>query len=259
MNTFEFDGEKYKTASNHQKEWGKYLISELSLLGNELILDLGCGDGSLTEQLSSIVPKGKVKGIDASIGMIKTAQKIKKNNLEFVQMDINTMNFANEFDVIFSNAALHWVKNHQQLLHNSYEALKTGGVILWDFAGNGNCTNFFAVIRSEIGKTKYAEFFKDFEWPWFMPSKNQYEEIISKTGFSHYVITEINRDRFFSNTDEMIKWIDQPCIVPFLKHIPDKLKSTFRKEVIEEMIKKTHQPDGTCFETFRRLQVYAKK
>ena len=41
---------------------------------------------------------------------------------------------------------------------------------------------------------------------WFMPSKSQYEEIISKIGFSDYAITEVNRDRFFSNADEMIKW-----------------------------------------------------
>ena len=58
MNTFEFDGEKYKKASKHQKEWGNSLISELSLNGNEQILDLGCGDGSLTEQLAQLVPNG---------------------------------------------------------------------------------------------------------------------------------------------------------------------------------------------------------
>lgn len=47
--------------------------------------------------------------------------------------------------------------------------------------------------------------------------------------------------------------------MPFIECIPDTLKSTFRKEVIEEMLEKTQQPDGTCFETFRRLQVYAQK
>lgn len=52
MHTFEFDGEKYKKASKHQKEWGNSLIGELSLKGYETILDLGCGDGSLTEQLA---------------------------------------------------------------------------------------------------------------------------------------------------------------------------------------------------------------
>lgn len=60
MNNFDFDGEKYKKASKHQKEWGNSLISSLSLKGNENILDLGCGDGVLTQQLSKSVPQGNV-------------------------------------------------------------------------------------------------------------------------------------------------------------------------------------------------------
>lgn len=71
MSTFQFDGEKYKRASRHQKEWGNKLISEININGNEVILDLGCGDGVLTEQLSTLVPDGKVIGGDSSIGMIE--------------------------------------------------------------------------------------------------------------------------------------------------------------------------------------------
>lgn len=137
MNTFEFDGKKYKVASKHQKEWGHDLISELSFKGNETVLDLGCGDGVLTEQLSLFVPYGKVLGIDASINMIETAKTINKSNLEFAHININEINFENEFDLIFSNAALHWVKNHKQLLKNTYKALKANGQILWDFGGLG--------------------------------------------------------------------------------------------------------------------------
>ena len=62
MVTFEFDGEKYKTASKHQKEWGNDLISEFSFKGNEAVLDLGCGDGVLTEQLALFVPRGTALG-----------------------------------------------------------------------------------------------------------------------------------------------------------------------------------------------------
>ena len=259
MKTYEFDGEKYKTASSHQKEWGKNLISEISLQGNEIILDLGCGDGHLTEQLSMLVPNGKVLGIDASVGMIKTAKKIHRNNLDFIRMDINELHFTNEFNIIFSNAALHWVKDHNRLLKNSYEALTAGGILLWDFGSNGNCSNFLSVIQKKICENKYKIFFRNFDMPWFMPTKSHYEELITNIGYSNFTITEVNRDRYFPTSNEMIKWIDQPCIVPFIECIPDALKSTFRKEVIEEMLERTQTPDGTYFETFRRIRIYAGK
>lgn len=259
MKTFEFDGEKYKAASAHQKEWGNDLISQLSLKGSEAILDLGCGDGVLTGRLALLVPEGTVLGIDSSVGMIETAKKIVSENLAFVHMDIRKINYDNEFDLIFSNTALHWIKDHNQLLKASYQALKLHGIILWDFGSDGNCSNFLNVIQKKIMEDKYAEYFKDFEFPWYMPSKSQYEEMVSAAGFSDFAIAEINRDRYFADSDEMIKWINQPCIVPFIECIPDILKDTFRKEVIEEMTGRTRQANGTCFETFRRLKVYAEK
>lgn len=60
--TFDFDGEKYKHASKHQKEWGNRIISQLALSGNESILDLGCGEGVLTEKLARLVPYGRSQG-----------------------------------------------------------------------------------------------------------------------------------------------------------------------------------------------------
>lgn len=75
MVKYEFDGEKYQNSSSHQKEWGSKLIAELSLKGNERILDLGCGDGVLTKQLAGIVPHGEVIGLDASENMLKVAKK----------------------------------------------------------------------------------------------------------------------------------------------------------------------------------------
>lgn len=259
MNTFEFDGEKYKKASRHQKEWGNSLIAELSLRGNEAILDLGCGDGGLTEELAQAVPEGNVLGIDASAGMIETARQRKRDNLEFRQTDINDIEFENMFDVIFSNAALHWVKDHTKLLHNTFRALKEKGVLLWDFAGEGNCSNFFSVVRDQMQSQKYEQYFREFEWPWYMPAKADYEKLVAAVGFSVYDVAEVNRDRSFADADEMIKWIDQPSIVPFISILPDDIKGDFRKDVIRVMLERTQQQDGTCFETFRRIHVMARK
>lgn len=259
VTTYEFNGQKYEQASRHQKEWGQKLLSDLHLNGNESILDLGCGDGVLTEQLSMLVPDGSVFGMDASAGMINTAKKREKENLQFLHMDMTEMNFVNKFDVIYSNAALHWVKNHSRLLNQSYAALKPGGKILWNFAGEGNCSDFFEIIRNIIHTEPYKKYFDPFQWPWYMPSKSEYEGLIHLSSFKSIQVTEEHADRYFSDAEEMIGWIDQPSLVPFMQYIPEELKEKFRNEVIEASLKRAMKPDGTCFQPFRRLKVSAVK
>jgi len=259
VSTFQFDGEKYKKASKHQKEWGNKLISEINISGNEVILDLGCGDGVLTEQLSTLVPDGKVIGIDSSIGMIETAKKLEKSNLSYVCLDIDDMEFENCSDIIFSNAALHWVKNHQQLLKNSIKALKSNGVLAWNFAGDGTCSNFYSTVDVVMSMPLYQEFFVNYECPWYMPSKDDYILLIENVGFNRFDVLYENADRYFADTDEMIKWIDQPSLVPFLNYLPNDKKESFRNKVVDIMIDKTKQSDGKCFETFRRLNIKATK
>ncbi|MDR2887089.1 MAG: methyltransferase domain-containing protein, partial [Bacteroidales bacterium] len=221
MGTYEFDGDQYKKASKHQKEWGNTIISRLKLTGAETVLDLGCGDGVLTKQLSELVPNGKVLGIVGSEGMIKAAKTLFSNNLTFEKMDINDMGFENEFDFIFSNATFHWIKDHKKLINNCHTALKKNGFIRFNFAGNGNCSNFFAVINDVIKHEKYKKYFIAFEWPWYMPSVEEYREKILECNFSNIEIWEENADRYFDNQEEMSKWIEQPSIVPFIKLVSD--------------------------------------
>ena len=116
--THEFDGNKYEKASTHQREWGSKLIAGLDLKGHERILDLGCGDGSLTAQLAELAPRGDVVGIDASQGMVEAALPKERSNLRFRRLDINDLDDVEAFDLVFSHAALHWVKDHRRRLGN---------------------------------------------------------------------------------------------------------------------------------------------
>jgi trans-aconitate methyltransferase len=111
----EFDGKKYEKASGHQKEWGAKLIAELDLRGNERVLDLGCGDGNLTAQIADLLLEGEIVGIDASRSMIEAAMPKSRKNLQFLLMDINELDFVDRFDIVLSNATLHWVKDHKRL------------------------------------------------------------------------------------------------------------------------------------------------
>jgi trans-aconitate methyltransferase len=256
---YEFDGKKYEKASAHQKEWGQKLIHEINVSGTEHILDLGCGDGALSAQLAELVPRGKVLGIDASQGMIETAKKYRAGNLRFELMDINQLNFENEFDIVFSNATLHWIKDHDALLEKVRRSLRNDGVLRFNFAGDGNCSHFFNVIRDAMCHPLFKQYFTQYVWPWYMPKTEEYEALVRPFPFRDARVWAENADRFFSDENEMIKWIDQPSLVPFLKHVKDGDKQIFRNWVIERMVQRTCQADGTCFETFRRINVFAKK
>jgi len=255
----EFNGRKYGKASAHQKEWGTRLIGELALKGNERVLDLGCGDGILTARIADLIPNGKVTGIDASIGMIDTARLKKRRNLRFILMDIDNLDFIDEFDIIFSNAALHWIRDHGHLLGNVRRALRDGGCVRFSFAGDGNCAAFFRVIREAMALERFSSCFDEFEWPWFMPGVDEYRALIEKSGFHDTLVRGENADRFFPDRQAMTGWIDQPSIVPFLARVPEPEKQAFRDFVVRRMIEETEREDGRCFETFRRVKVSAKK
>jgi trans-aconitate methyltransferase len=257
--THEFDGKKYGKASAHQKEWGIKIISELGLQGSERVLDLGCGDGALTEQIADLVPDGEVIGLDASRGMIDAARTKARDNLHFVLMDINELNYVEQFDVVFSNATLHWIKDHRRLLGNVSRALCNGGRLRFNFAGEGNCSCFFSVIREAMSMEDFAAHFAEFDWPWYMPSVEEYSALVDASDMVDGRVWGENADRYFPDTEAMIKWVDQPSLVPFLARVSDRDKTAFREYVVKRMIEKTLQNDGKCFETFRRINLSARK
>jgi trans-aconitate methyltransferase len=257
--THEFDGERYAQASAHQKEWGTTLIAELNLEGTERVLDLGCGDGALTAQIAALVPGGQVTGIDASEGMIAAAQPKACQNLRFVRMDINDLSLSAEFDVAFSNATLHWVKDHQRLYAHVGRLLLPGGRIRFNFAAEGNCSHFFRVVQEAMLQTEFSGYFAGFEWPWYMPAVDVYAALVASSGLGEVRVWGENADRFFGDAEAMIRWIDQPSIVPLLACVAEKHKRQFRDYVVRRMLDETQQNDGRCFETFRRVNVSARK
>jgi len=191
--------------------------------------------------------------------MIEVAQKLKKPNLEFKLQDIDTFDFPEDFDIVFSNASLHWIKDHERLLKYTFRCLRRNGIARFNFAADGNCSHFFKVVKDAMLLPEYAQYFKSFIWPWYMPTLTEYTNLVGKSQFSEVRVWGEVADRYFTDKFTMIKWVDQPSLVPFLEFIPTENRTGFRDYVIEKMIDETLQSDGKCFETFRRINLLSKK
>ena len=260
MNTgYPFDGKRYEKSSQCQREWGIELVEELHLNGGESILDLGCGTGVITRELAERVPYGHVVGIDNSPSMLEAAQLNKIANMELKLLDINEMAFDREFDVVFSNAALHWIQEHEKLLKKIYKTLKPGGFVRVQFGGDGNVSTFIEVVRAVMKHPAFVSWFEDFRWPWYMPKHGDYEILLSRTEFRTYRVWGENKDRYFTDAESLVGMIEEAGLVPFLRILPDEKKWSFRDVVIEQVLERTKQSDGRYFETSRRINVYAEK
>ena len=212
----------------------------------------------LTARLAECVPQGRVLGVDASTGMLETARAHRRANLSFARLDVTEADFDDEFDVIFSNAALHWIKDHGNLLRRFHQALKVGGMLRVNFAADGNCQTWFRVAR-ELLAGDFRDAFAGFEWPYFMPTIAAYERLLAESPFTSGQIWGENADRYFPDEQAMLDWLAQPAIVPFKQHLEPALAERFHQAVAGRLIEEAQQTDGTCFETFRRINVLARK
>ena len=101
-------------------------IEKIKFSGKESLLDIGCGNGAVSALLAGNIPDGSVVGIDSSESMIESAkQRFPVSmylNLNFCVMDAAHRNFTDKFDVAFSNASLHWIKDQLSVLKGEKKA-----------------------------------------------------------------------------------------------------------------------------------------
>ena len=95
-------------------------------------------------------------------------------------------------------------------------------------AGDVNCANFITVVREAMTSEEWRICFAGFEWPWYMPSVDEYKHPAGSSGFHNVRVWGENADRLFPDAEAMIQWIEQPSLVPFLAHLVEPVKNLFR-------------------------------
>ena len=152
------------------------VIDWLQPESGERILDLGCGDGVLTAEIAG---KGaEVVGVDASADFVRACQA---RGLDVRLMDGENLTFDQEFDAVFSNAALHWMTRPEHVIAGIWRALKPQGRFVAEFGGHGNVAAITTALHAMAlrhGKdTGLAH-------PWFFPSLAAYRALLEAQGFA---------------------------------------------------------------------------
>ena len=145
MNRWRSDS--YRENASYVPALGAAVFALLDPKHGERILDLGCGEGSLTEKIAAV--GAIVVGVDASDDMVAAAAA---RGLDARLIDAERLPFDREFDAVFSNAALHWIRDHDALLAGVRRALKPGGRFVAEFGGHGNIAAIQVAIRSVLAR-----------------------------------------------------------------------------------------------------------
>ena len=254
----------YAANSAVQHGWARELIARLHLRGHEHVLDVGCGDGKVTAEIARAVPRGRVLGVDASPEMIAFAQKTfprsKIANLAFQMCDARKLEaVGGTFDLVFSNAALHWVDGHEAILRGAAAVLKPGGRLVVSCGGKGNAHDVFLALRPELRRPRWREFFRKLPAPYFFYSPDDYKRWLPKFGFKIHALKLAPKDVTYPGADGLATWL-RTTWLPYVQRVPDTLREDFITAVTHRYLAK-HPPDaaGRVHVRMVRLEIDAEK
>jgi trans-aconitate methyltransferase len=178
-----WDPAQYSMHARFVSDFGMPVVELLSPQPGERILDLGCGDGALTIKL---VERGcTVVGVDSSVDMVSAARS---RGLDASVIDGQSLRFVNEFDAVFSNAALHWMENQDRVIAGVWRALKPGGRFVGELGGYGNVAAIVAALESALSSRGFVV-----ANPWVFPRPEVYKRLLESGGFSVHTIDLIPR------------------------------------------------------------------
>jgi trans-aconitate 2-methyltransferase len=229
------------------------LLALVDVRPNLKVVDLGCGSGELTRQLSDKLPNSHVTGLDSSPQMLDKAASHATPNLTLEQGDQASL--TGKWDLIFSNAALQWSENHSELIPYLFDKLNPGGQIAVQVPSNHNHISH-QIYRETADEDMFKFILQGFQRYAPVLSIDDYARILFKCGAENIVAFEKVYPHVLENSDAVVEWISGTALVPYFEKL-GKYKEEFVEAIRRKM--RASMPDSPVFYPFRRTLFSARK
>lgn len=250
-------------ASNNAQQWdpalyakhgsfvprlGAELVAWLAPMPGERILDLGCGDGALTTQIAAA--QANVVGIDSSAALVAAARA---KGLEAHTVDAHQLSFDSEFDAVFSNAALHWMKQPEAVLAGVHRALRPGGRFVAEMGAHGNVASVIRALEPALqARGSSVEACN----PWYFPRDESYRMLLENHGFMVTGLRSFQRPTRLPGA--LRGWIET-FARSFTEAVAPEEREAFISEVLERWQQDVGRVHGHWVVDYVRLRFCAQK
>ena len=245
-----WDAADYARVGGFVPTLGAAALDLLDPKRGERILDIGCGEGALSQR---IIDRGAdLVGVDTSASMVEAARS---RGLDARLMSATEMVFDGEFDAAFSNAALHWIPQKDVVAAAVFRALKPGGRFAGELGGQGNIARLREAIRAELTERGYVLPAIDPQW---YPAPDEFMAVYEWAGFTDIRAELIERPTLLDHgvADWVLTfragWLD-------IAGVPDELRGEVARAVEQRLIPELRHSDGRWFADYVRLRFIMRK
>ena len=242
-----WSAERYAATTHFVPAFGAPVVELLDPQPGERILDLGCGDGVLTEKIGAI--GATVVAVDAAPDMVAAA---KARGLDARVIPGQSLAFEGEFDAVFSNAALHWMRPQEAVLDGVRRALKPGGRFVAEMGGHNNTAAILTAVRAVLARRGIEALSLS---PWYFPSAGAYQKKLEAAGFAVEEIAIIPRPTPIDAG--LDAWLEA-FAEDFLNPLPPDDRRAARQEICELLQPILRDETGLWIADYVRLRFRAR-
>ena len=220
----DWDASTYDRISTPQQTWAEPLLQRLSLTGDEVVLDAGCGSGRITRALADRLPHGTMYAVDAAPSMVAHTQQLLGDRATVLCQDLCELALPEPVDLIFSNATFHWLPDHDALFAALHRNLKRGGRLVAQCGGAGNIESVRLAAEAVMASEPFAPSFADWSRPWTYATAEQTEQRLRRAGFDAIETWLEDKPTPMDNGREFVETV---CLVRHLDPLARDLRGPF--------------------------------